>query len=677
MNSRTGISVIFWYSCTVISTIYSKRYLAASGDPYSLSLLSVGIGALGSLLYRPRKDVSIDRGKLYPLAMLHLATTLLTNISLGKASVAFTYMVKAAEPIFAAVLCRLVLNDRWPFHIYLSLLPIFFGVSLTAGAEMNFSLIGLFSALASNLASSSRNVFFKSTLKELSVNWISAYFEVCRGAFTLLAPLYGLGVVAGKWSKNVEVKTLDSTITNDASTYLVLGASLHFAYNLFSFAVLDKLSPVTHAVTNVMKRVMTIISSLLYFGTPFNLAQFFGFILANTGVGWYSYAKMKFKETPNGWEGVSASRLEWRKSACIKAVGVIVLMTIATDFLGVFHSVYAHRSRGVRELNRRECLRKIKSQTLNAMGPLLPEDARYVIIDLATHTNLGDNFLSLGEQKLIHGLDRKLVGVCTLSTKRSCSFDRVGEYARDNVTLLIHAGGNFGTLWGYIHAYRMKVFSNFRTARMLSLPQSVYYDKEPKNDAKIMADCPNLTLTWRSRDSLQYAQENFPQTPSFFVPDMAFMIGDVIPDAEPVVDIVFLVRSDRESVHKSASWKEAQRLLSEHGISYEHVDWKLTKDQETFPGFDVGDLLLKRLHIANRLLSRGKLIVADRLHAIILSTLMGKPHIYLDNSYKKITQVRKAAFADKPECSDENLQAEYADNPLVAAEMAIKRLHKL
>ena len=80
---------------------------------------------------------------------------------------------------------------------------------------------------------------------------------------------------------------------------------------------------------------------------------------------------------------------------------------------------------------------------------------------------------------------------------------------------------------------------------------------------------------------------------------------------------------------------------------------------EPLPGADdkFGDLLDYRLYAGIGVLSQGRVIVADRLHAVILATLMEKPHVYLDNSYKKIANVRTSAFGKYPECSEENLRA--------------------
>ena len=43
-------------------------------------------------------------------------------------------------------------------------------------------------------------------------------------------------------------------------------------------------------------------------------------------------------------------------------------------------------------------------------------------------------------------------------------------------------------------------------------------------------------------------------------------------------------------------------------------------------------------------------IVTDRLHASILSLLMTKPHVYLDQSYGKVTSTRSVALSSSVSC---------------------------
>ena len=52
------------------------------------------------------------------------------------------------------------------------------------------------------------------------------------------------------------------------------------------------------------------------------------------------------------------------------------------------------------------------------------------------------------------------------------------------------------------------------------------------------------------------------------------------------------------------------------------------------------------------LLSLGKVVVCDRLHASILSYISGLPFVYLDQISQKVTKTLTTAFADSENCLD-------------------------
>ena len=50
----------------------------------------------------------------------------------------------------------------------------------------------------------------------------------------------------------------------------------------------------------------------------------------------------------------------------------------------------------------------------------------------------------------------------------------------------------------------------------------------------------------------------------------------------------------------------------------------------------------------------GRVLVTDRLHASIFGFLLHKPHVFVDQSYSKITNTREVAFNSSKYC--QNLQ---------------------
>ncbi|KAJ3077443.1 hypothetical protein HK102_005230, partial [Quaeritorhiza haematococci] len=88
---------------------------------------------------------------------------------------------------------------------------------------------------------------------------------------------------------------------------LFLGAGCHFLYTLFSFQVLSQISPLSHAITNVSKRLVTIVASWIVFRNPVTVVQVLGILVAHGGVGWFLYLKA-ITGTSTGTTGTTAGQ---------------------------------------------------------------------------------------------------------------------------------------------------------------------------------------------------------------------------------------------------------------------------------------------------------------------------------------------------------------------------------
>ena len=100
-------------------------------------------------------------------------------------------------------------------------------------------------------------------------------------------------------------------------------------------------------------------------------------------------------------------------------------------------------------------------------------------------------------------------------------------------------------------------------------------------------------------------------------------------------------------------------------------DWFDYKDANKI---SLKDLPKKRTAIANKILSKGRVIITDRLHSSILSLLMGKPHVIVQDKYKKIMNTREAAFRGKTECNSEYIRGYYVNSIEEAIDTAIRLL---
>ncbi|XP_024029529.1 phosphoenolpyruvate/phosphate translocator 2, chloroplastic isoform X2 [Morus notabilis] len=268
--------------------------LSISNDGYSVLLRLWGRDDSPNVGFQSlpqTKDYSISA--ILPLALAHTLGNLLTNVSLGKVAVSFTHTIKAMEPFFTVVLSALLLAERPTLWVVSSLVPIVGGVALTSFTEASFNWIGFCSAMASNLTNQSRNVFSKKVMvnHEETLDNINLFSVITIISFILLVPSAIL--LEGVRFSPSYLQSAANQGLNIRELFvrsLLAGFCFH-AYQQVSYMILQMVSPVTHAVGNCVKRVVVIVSSVIFFQTPVSPINSLGTVLALAGVFLYSRAK--------------------------------------------------------------------------------------------------------------------------------------------------------------------------------------------------------------------------------------------------------------------------------------------------------------------------------------------------------------------------------------------------
>uniref|UniRef100_A0A7N0U903 Sugar phosphate transporter domain-containing protein n=1 Tax=Kalanchoe fedtschenkoi TaxID=63787 RepID=A0A7N0U903_KALFE len=295
------LAVMFgiWYLLNIYFNIFNKQVLKVFPFPCTITAFQFGCGTVIVLLMwafnlhpKPKFSRSQFNGVL-ALAVVHTIGNLLTNISLGKVSVSFTHTIKALEPFFTVVLSALFLGYRPSLWVVSSLFPIVGGVALASLTEASFNWIGFWSAMASNVTNQSRNVFSKKLMgdKEESMDNINLFSVITIISFILLVPaaicIEGIRFTPSHLqsavSKGMNMREL-------CMRSLLAGICFH-SYQQVSYIILQMVSPVTHAVGNCVKRVVVIISSVLFFQTAVSPINSLGTGIALAGVFLYSRAK--------------------------------------------------------------------------------------------------------------------------------------------------------------------------------------------------------------------------------------------------------------------------------------------------------------------------------------------------------------------------------------------------
>lgn len=272
---------------------------------------------------------------------------------------------------------------------------------------------------------------------------------------------------------------------------------------------------------------------------------------------------------------------------------------------------------------------------------------KLALVDFPDHSNVGDSAIWLGEMAYLRKSGRLPAYYSAIA-----DFDDAAcRAAIGGGAILIHGGGNMGTLWPKHEAFRLHLLRTHRGRPIIQMPQSIHYaDPAAATEmAEAIRAHGQFTLLVRDARSLAFAEQHF-DCDIRLCPDAALMLGRQRRD--PATAPVFaLLRTDHERaagettlpagvvaddwLDEDAGQKRRLRLSLKLGRLF-------TRDPMAQRAARQQRLAEWRFRRGLAMLSAGELVVTDRLHAHILSLLLDIPHVLLDNSYGKV-----AGFADQ------------------------------
>ncbi len=320
-------------------------------------------------------------------------------------------------------------------------------------------------------------------------------------------------------------------------------------------------------------------------------------------------------------------------------------------------------------------VRGLSERISQTLAEVVPPRSYCALVDFPNYANVGDSAIWLGERAALSKLGVKIAYYCDRLTYSKA---RLQARIDGNSIILMQGGGNFGDMWHHHQLFREAVIRDFPNNRVVILPQSICFEqRETLAQAKSVIDGHGgVTIMVRDWMSLDIANAEF-SSRSILCPDMAFAVEPVEAHGQPSHDIVWLGRTDKELLHLPIVG-EAQSLL--------HADWGedsqllrriravVTGQSEALrpwwqalygPKLTTYDLLARvRVTHGLRILSRGRCVVTDRLHGYVLSTLLGKPTVLLDNSYGKVSSFYKTWTPD-------GVRTAWADSPQEALDLAL------
>ncbi|XP_048259418.1 uncharacterized protein LOC124127619 [Haliotis rufescens] len=601
-------------------------------------------------------------------ALGHLVGTLCSNCSMTFLEASSTIAIRLMEPITTALLDALVYRTSLPVSVQTSLPLVVIGCIIFSGQSFKNidHLSGIIFALMSNLGFGLRNIAIKNKGEcEIKVRSRHALiFGFLAWTSVAILDIHKLG-------PGMHVVFLLSSSTE-----------FHVLYSsLSTCVVLKEVSVITHAVLNNLKRLLVVMFLVLAGSRSLSLSNLGGLTLAVLGLGIYTMGK----DTSTGLRVEKG--LKYRKQilflllALSCGVYTTLSLSVQPDKREPYEKLKINTSHWMSVLNRLDNITHVRPNKqpspkafrtyqkwnlvdhpnktdfylpfLNKNNDLITEMQRVQVnifqtllrnykyaflFDINAFENKGDPAITVGEVYLLRRLGIHLVFYCnTCVCEESGVLDKAlslsRNYSRENTVVLLHGGGN---LIGYLQndVLRDQILSRFyQHFNILMFPQSIWlkgghlpahrmvYVKE------IYQKYPNITFLLRDRKSFAIGRELFPRQTLFLVPDIVFQIGSIPRFMSPIYDILWLRRADDETPNYTIP-----SLMGPYTV---HVaDWTSfispkgeTSMENAFLHTSTGAMFLQR----------GRVVITDRLHGHILSTLCGIPHVMLDNPARKLT----------------------------------------
>ncbi len=334
----------------------------------------------------------------------------------------------------------------------------------------------------------------------------------------------------------------------------------------------------------------------------------------------------------------------------------------------------------------RSKLEKIRDSLHTALEKIPPFE-QCALLDYPDYFNIGDHLIGLATIFYITDVIKAKINY--IASIDDFSAQRLEQRLSQDAPIILQGGGNLGDLWPHHQLFRERIISQYRDRPIIIMPQCIYF-ANPENlsrAAAIFNAHPNLMLFTRDNYSYELACQHFSKCQVIKAPDMVFhMIDMPLPGYklnsknpllylcrdDPELEQTFLPKtlgipnlvvqewddSPKQWIYRGRGrfgelkewyWRLPGMVLLvregwQRGLAHPK-QWLPRQKWERFHPYarkldSLPDQFILRLswslmYTGVYQLLQSRLVISNRLHGHILSTLLGIPNILLPNSYYK------------------------------------------
>lgn len=247
------------------------------------------------------------------------------------------------------------------------------------------------------------------------------------------------------------------------------------------------------------------------------------------------------------------------------------------------------------------------------------------------HGNLGDHAIAQAETEWLKALEIPFIEIPDSTVQRWNGMKCLN--VMNGRTILVHGGGNLGTIWPEVETLLREVIVNNPRSQILLLPNTIYYENDDAGKKEMAASAEiynaHKHLKLYAREKISYETMKTLYRNVGLAPDMVLRLNKSIPGIERKGCILCL-RSDREKTRPAQTdFSIVSQVKAIFGDDYRLVDMTVSH----------GVPLEERDHELKQQFDRfrhAELVVTDRLHGMIFCAITGTPCIVINSKSPKV-----------------------------------------
>lgn len=310
----------------------------------------------------------------------------------------------------------------------------------------------------------------------------------------------------------------------------------------------------------------------------------------------------------------------WRwKSGCIRCEVMLILVGGEQQIL---------------LLEREKIMKKVILDLIRAFA----SQKNVYLIGTPEHSNIGDSAIVLAEKKFLQACGVRKEAILEITVSEWLRYQKLFlKSIRPKELICFTGGGNMGDQWISEEQFRRQCIKGRKKNPVLIFPQTLFYTDTPKgrmekrNSVFYYNRSSDLVITAREQKSYEDMKSLYPEAEILLTPDIVLFTDrqDYGITRHRREGILLCFRQDAERQMSDEKRSQIERYLKEKKYRWKrsdmHAKGSVTAEQRK-----------ESVHKKMSEFAQARLVITDRLHAMIFAALTETPCIVFENYNQKI-----------------------------------------